>query len=83
MQAARNMANESKIEAFQMIHADFKDILKHEKCRSCSCLHTDVLNDVLAKLKAFRKYVSDRRLITIEKDFKRWVKDADFLKMHG
>jgi hypothetical protein len=83
MKATPSMASEIKINAFQKIHAEFKDILSHGKCRSCSCFYADVLNSILVKLKTYRKDESDHRLITIEKDFERWVKDADDLKMHG
>lgn len=83
MKAAPYKDNELKINAFQKIHTEFKGILKHEKCRSCSCLYTDVLNNILEKLKILRKCESDHRLVTIEEDFEQWVIDADFLKMHG
>lgn len=83
MKAASPMVTETKINAFQKIHAEIKDILKHEKCRSCSCFYTDVLNRILGKLKTYRKGESDHRLAVIENDFERWVKDLDFLKMHG
>ena len=83
MDAASSMVNETKINAFEKIHAELEDVLKHEKCRTCSCFHADVLNIILAKIKAFRKSNPDLRLIGIETDFERWVKEADFLKMHG
>jgi hypothetical protein len=83
MKAAPYKDNERKINAFQKIHTEFKDILKHEKCRSCSCFYTDVLNTILAKLKAHRNIEADHRLATIENDFERWAKEADILKMHG
>jgi hypothetical protein len=83
MNAVSSTVIETKIDAFQKIHAEFKDILKHEKCRTCSCLHADVLNIILEKIKTFRKSESDRRLVVIENDFERWANDADILKMHG
>jgi predicted component of viral defense system (DUF524 family) len=42
-----------------------------------------VLNSILAKIRAYRNSETDHRLVAIENDFERWVKDADFLKMHG
>lgn len=83
MNAASSMVTETKIKAFQKIHAEFKDILKHEKCRTCSCFYADVLNIILEKIKTLRKNESDHRLVPIENDFERWVKDADSLNMHG
>jgi hypothetical protein len=83
MSAASSMASETKINAFQKIHVEFKDILKHEKCRSCSCFYADVLNIILEKIKTYRNSNSDHRLVAIENDFERWVNDADILNMHG
>ena len=83
MNTASSTVIETKINAFQKIHAEFKDILTHEKCRTCSCLHADVLNILLEKIKTFRKSEPDYRLLVIENDFERWANDADMLKMHG
>ena len=83
MDAASSMVNETKINAFEKIHAELEDVLKHEKCRTCSCFFADLLNVVLAKIKTFRSGNPDLRLAAIENDFERWVKEADFLKMHG
>ena len=83
MKVASSMAIETKINALQKIHAEFKDILRHEKCRTCSCLHADVLNIILEKITTFRNGVSDHRLVAIENDFEHWVNDADLFKMHG
>jgi hypothetical protein len=83
MQATSSIASEPKIDAFQMIHAEFKAILMNEKCRTCSCFHADVLNIILEKIRAFRSDTPDFRLEAIEKDFDHWVKEADFLQMHG
>lgn len=69
--------------AFKKIHADFKDILKHEKCRTCSCFYGDVLNSIYDKIKRFREIESDHKLVEIENDFERWIKEADLLKAHG
>ena len=83
MDAASSMVNEAKFKAVEKIHTEFKDILKHEKCRTCSCFYADVLNIIFEKIKTFRNGNPDLRLVAIENDFERWVKEADFLKMHG
>jgi hypothetical protein len=83
MEAASSMVKETKINAFEKIHAEFEDILKHAMCRTCSCFHADLLNIILEKIKAFRSDTPDLRLAAIEKDFERWIKEPDFLKMHG
>lgn len=75
--------NTQKLSAFKKIHEDFKEILKYEKCRTCSCFYGDVLNSIYEKIKRFRAIESDHRLVEIENDFERWIKEADFLNMHG
>jgi hypothetical protein len=75
--------NALKIKAFKRIHTDFKDILRQEKCRTCSCFYGDVLTGIYEKIKRFRKAESDQSLAELENDFGRWIKEADFLNMHG
>ena len=77
------MRNEQKIKAIKTIHAEFQDILKYEKCRTCSCFYGDVLTGIYEKIKRFRKTETDHSLAEIENDFRHWIKDADFLGMHG
>ena len=83
MKAAASFRDEQKIKAIKTIHAEFKNILKHEKCRSCSCFYGDVLNTTFEKIKRFRTTHADYGLTEIEKDFENWIKEAGFLKMHG
>jgi hypothetical protein len=83
MKATATLRNEQEIKAIKTIHAEFQDILKHEKCRTCSCFYGDVLTGIYEKIKSFRKIESDRSLAEIENDFERWIKEADFLNMHG
>ena len=83
MRTASSILSETKINAFQKIHAEFKEILQKEKCRSCSCFYADLLNSILGKLKTYRQGKPDHRLVVIEDDLERWVKEADLLKMHG
>ena len=75
--------NAQKIMAFKKIHADFQDIMKHEKCRTCSCFYGDVLNSIYDKIKKFREIESDHNLVEIGNDFECWLKEADPLKAHG
>jgi len=83
MKVTASLRNEQKIKAIKTIHAEFQDILKHEKCRTCSCFYGDVLTGIYEKIKRFRKIESDHSLADIENDFERWIKEADFLNMHG
>jgi len=83
MKATASLRNEQKIKAIKTIHAEFQDILKHEKCRTCSCFYGDVLTSIYEKIKRFRKIESDHSLADIENDFEQWIKEANFLNMHG
>jgi hypothetical protein len=83
MRSTASSKIEKKVRAVKLIHAELSDILKKEKCRLCSCFYADVLNSTLDKIRIFRKAISDRGLAAIENDFERWIKDADFLNMHG
>jgi len=83
MKATELLKNEQKIQAIKNIHAEFKDILKHEKCRTCSCFYGDVLHSTFEKIRNFRKTKPNDSLIKIENDFERWITEAGLLKMHG
>lgn len=83
MEMAAHSLNAQKIMAFKKIHADFQDIMKHEKCRTCACFYGDVLNRVYEKIKRFREIEPDRSVARIEKDFEHWIREADAPKTHG
>ena len=83
MNKTASSRNAQKITAFKRIHTDFREILKHEKCRTCSCFYGDVLNSIYEKIRRFRTIESDHRLEEIENDFERWIQEADLLNMHG
>jgi len=83
MQSTGNTRNLPKIDAVREIHAAFEAVLKNDKCRSCACLYRDVLGDVAEKIRAFRESENEKRVVPIEKDFDRWIKEADVLNMHG
>lgn len=83
MQSTDNTRISPKLDAVREIHAAFEAVLKNDKCRSCACLYRDVLGDVAEKIRAFGESENDNRLAPIEKDFDRWIKEADVLNMHG
>jgi hypothetical protein len=83
MDLAAYSLNAQKIMAFKKIHADFNDIMKHEKCRTCSCFYGDVLNSVYERIRRFREIEPDRSLAIIEHDLEHWLREADLLKTHG
>jgi hypothetical protein len=60
-----------KIAAFQKIHGDFKEIMKKERCRTCSCFYSDVLGQVYEKIKTFQEINSDRTVKKIQNDFEK------------
>lgn len=74
---------ERKVFAFRKIHADFKEIIKGDKCLYCTCFQGDVLDKVHDTLKRFNESEPEHRLNDIEADFERWAKDVDPLKAHG
>lgn len=76
-------AIEQKILAFRQIHNEFKEIIKHDKCRTCTCFHSDVLSKVKDTLKRFNESEPEHELAEIEADFERWTKDVDHLNAHG
>lgn len=83
MKNSASPLNAQKIIAFKKVHADFKEIMKHEKCRTCSCFYGDVLNSIYDRIKRFREIEPNPNLIEIENDFERWLRGADPLKAHG
>jgi hypothetical protein len=72
-----------KVLAITRIHKEFKEIIKHDKCRYCSCFHRDVLDKVYDRLKSFNAGQSVYNLKKIQADFENWARDLDLLKMHG
>ena len=72
-----------KILAFEKVHAALKDVVKHDKCRLCSCFHADVLEKVYQTLQCFNDSVPEHRLDEIQADFENWARDLDQLKLHG
>lgn len=76
-------AIEQKVNAFRKIHADFKEIIKHGKCRYCTCFHGDVLEKVYDTLRRFNESEPKHSLDDIEANFETWAKDVDLLKAHG
>ena len=83
MKATESLRNDQKIRAIKTIHAEFQDILKHDKCRTCSCFYGDMLTRIYEKLKGVRKIESDHQIMEMENDFRNWIKEADFLNLHG
>ena len=77
------MLREQKIAAFRKIHGDFKEIMKKERCRTCSCFYSDVLSHVFEKIRRFQEINSDLTVKKIEDDFENWLNASGPLNMHG
>jgi hypothetical protein len=74
---------EQKITAFQKIHDDFKEIMKKERCRTCSCFYSDVLGHVYEKIRRFQEINSDLTVRKIQNDFENWLEVSGSFNMHG
>lgn len=74
---------EQKYLAFKKIHKDFSNIMKVNRCRTCACLYLDMMGAIYEKIRSFRKTDKEDKLLYIEKDFERWLKEAAELDLHG
>jgi len=74
---------EQKIAAFQKIHGDFKEIMKKERCRTCSCFYSDVLSHVYEKIRRFQEINLDLTVKKMQNDVENWLKASGPLDMHG
>lgn len=81
--AMDSLVLKEKILAFEKVHAALKDVVKHDKCRLCSCFHADVLEKVYLTLKCFNDIVPEHRLDEIQADFENWARDLHQFKLHG
>ncbi len=74
---------DEKIIAIEKVHRDFSKIMQHKRCRTCSCLHTDMMASILDTIRELlEKRKEDTRLITAEKDFSEWIEGADNIDLH-
>ncbi len=74
---------EQKAAAFRQIHKALKDVVKHKKCATCTCFHSDVLAKVQNALRQFNENKPEHKLADIEADFDRWAKAVDPFTAHG
>jgi len=74
---------EEKITAIEKAHNEFLKIMQHEKCRTCSCLHTDMMASILNTIQEIgESKKDDDRLTAAEKDFSQWIMDAGKIDLH-
>jgi hypothetical protein len=74
---------DEKIIAIEKVHREFVKIMQHERCRTCSCLHTDMMASILDTIQEVNgsKKV-DNRLIAAGRDFSQWIEDAGKIELH-
>ncbi len=74
---------DEKIAAVEKVHREFSKIMELERCRTCSCLHTDMLASILDIIRDINSSVEDdSRLTTAGKDFSKWIEDASNIDLH-
>lgn len=74
--------NKEKYLAFKKIHEDFSNILKNDRCRTCACFYLDILAPVVEAIRVFRENENEKKLLSVEKDFKRWLKEGTEFNLH-
>ena len=74
---------EEQITALEKRHNQYKNIMQHEKCRTCSCLHTDMMASILNTIQEVGKSKRDDDILTAaERDFSQWIMDAGKIDLH-
>ncbi len=74
---------DEKITAIEKVHREFSKIMELERCRTCSCLHTDMLASILDTIRDINSSVkNDSRLTAVEKDFWKCIEDASNIDLH-
>ncbi len=74
---------DEKITAIGKVHREFSKIMELERCRTCSCLHTDMLASILDTIRDINSSAGDdSRLIAAGKDFSKWIEDASNIDLH-
>jgi hypothetical protein len=74
---------DEKIAVIENVHHEFSKIMKLERCRTCACLHTDMLAKILDTILDIKSSLKDdRRLTPVETDFSRWIENAEDVDLH-
>ncbi len=74
---------DEKIIAIKKVHREFVKIMQHERCRTCSCFHADMMASILDTIQevSLSKKV-DNGLTAAERDFSQWIEDAGEIDLH-
>ncbi|MFH1217165.1 MAG: hypothetical protein V1706_11755 [Pseudomonadota bacterium] len=73
---------QEKIAAIGQAHREFAKIMQLEKCRTCSCLHSDMMAAILAVISDIRKENDSPQLAAAENDFTDWIDRAAGTDLH-
>ena len=74
---------DEKIKAINKVHRDFVNIMQHERCRTCSCLYTDMMTSILDTIREVGRGIKDdSNLITASRDFSKWIEDMGSIALH-
>ncbi len=80
---ARYKILDEKIMAIEKVHREFSKIMELERCRTCYCLHTDMLASILDTIQDINNSMeNDSRLTAAGKDFSKWIEDASNIDLH-
>ena len=74
---------QEKIAAIVQVHRAFAKIMQLERCRTCSCLHKDVLASILASIDDTLKDGEIPALAAIRGDFAAWIAEAGRQDLHA
>jgi len=74
---------DEKISAIEKVHQAFAGIMQHERCRTCSCLHTDTMTTILDAIQEVEGSENvDDSLAAAKRDFSQWIEDAGKVDLH-
>jgi len=72
-----------KIIAIENVHREFVKIMKHERCRTCSCLHADMMASIIDTIQDVSNNIKDDiRLTNAGRDFSKWIEVAGNTDLH-
>ncbi|MBI5556334.1 MAG: hypothetical protein HY885_01700 [Deltaproteobacteria bacterium] len=71
-----------KINAIRAAHREFTKIMGLERCRTCACLHQDMMAAILAGINDIGGSHGTPELSGIRSDFESWLAGANPLNLH-
>lgn len=74
---------DEKITAIEKVHREFSKIMQLQRCRTCSCFHTDMMASIVDTIQDIKSSMeNDSRLTAATKDFSKWIEDASNTDLH-